>query len=150
LIDARFFLAITCPIGHNTSVPRKSSKSPGCTSERLTALYNQLQGVLPLLRDIVQSGTVEEGAIRYAPGSVPSSDARPRYRFEKRGKESWAVLDSRQDDALLALTKYKKGAEALVERLEAYERFIVQLPHATLHQARASDRPAFLAPQGLP
>jgi hypothetical protein len=149
LIDARFFLAITRPIGHNTSVPRKNSTSPVYTPERLTALYSQLHGVL-LLQDIVQSGTVEEGAIRYTPGAVPSSDAHPRYRFEKRGKESWAVLDSCQGDALLALTKYKKGAEALVEWLEAYERFIAQLPHATLHQARASDRPAFLAPQGSP
>ena len=76
-------------------LPRKSHKSPGCTSERLTARYTQLQGVLPLLQAIVQAGRVEEGAAGYVPGSVPSSDAGPRYQFEKPGKESWAVLDSR-------------------------------------------------------
>jgi hypothetical protein len=148
----RFFLVIVCPLGHNTSVPRKRSKAPDDAPERLTALYHQLQGVMPLLRDIVQPGNVEEGTALYASSPSPSADAGSRYRFEKRGKESWAVLDSRQGDALLALTKYKKGAEALVERLEAYERFIAQLPviHATPHHTRASDRPAFLAPQGLP
>jgi hypothetical protein len=71
----------------------------------------------------------------------------PRYRFEKRGKESWAVLDSRQGDALLAL-KYKKGAEALIERLEAYERYIAPLAaiHAMPHQTPTDGRPALPAP----
>jgi hypothetical protein len=109
------------------SVPRKSNKSPGSAPERLTELYNQLQSVMPLLRDIVQPGQVEEGAARYAPGSSPSSDAGPRYRFEKRGKESWAVLDCSADDSLVVLTKYKKGAQAVMERLEAYEQRIAEL-----------------------
>jgi hypothetical protein len=122
-IALRFFLAIVCPLGHNTTVPRKRSTSPGDAPECLTALYNQLQGVMPLLRDIVQPGKVEEGAARYASGPVPSTDAGPRYRFEKRGKESWAVLDGYAGDALVVLTKYKKGAQAVIERLEAYERF---------------------------
>jgi hypothetical protein len=69
----RFFLAIVRPIGHNPSVPRKRNTSPGAAPEQLTALYNQLQGVMPLLRDIVQPGQVEEGAARYVPGSSPSS-----------------------------------------------------------------------------
>jgi hypothetical protein len=136
-----------CPIGHNTSVPRKSCRSPDCTPERLTALYHQLQGVLPLLQDIIQSETVEEGAGDYALGAVPSSNTGPRYRFEKRGKESWAVLDSRQGDALLALTKYKKGAAALIERLEAYERAMALLAaQATPHQLQPGERPALPAP----
>jgi hypothetical protein len=103
---------------------------------------------MPLLRDLVQPGTVEEGAARYAPGSALSSDTSPRYRFEKRGKESWAVVDSRKGNALLALTKYKKGAESLIERLEAYERYIAQLAatHATPHQVRPGDRPALPPP----
>ena len=84
--------------------------------ERLTDLYNQLQGVMSLLRDIVQPGKVEEGTALYASGSSPPADAGSRYRFEKRGKESWAVLDSRKGDALLALTKYKKGAESLMDQ----------------------------------
>ena len=103
---------------------------------------------MPLLRDIVQPGTGEEGAALSAPGSSPSADAGRRSRCEKRGKESWAVLDSRKGDALLALTKYKKGAETLIQRLEASERSIAQLAavHATPHQAHAGDRPAFPAP----
>jgi hypothetical protein len=58
------------------------------------------------------------------------------------------VMDSHKGDALLALTKYKKGAEALIERLEAYERCIVHFTaiHATTHQARAGDRSALPAP----
>jgi hypothetical protein len=104
--------------------------------------------MMPLLRDILQPGKVEEGTALYASAPSPSADADPRYRFEKRGKESWAVLDRRRGDVLLALTKYKKGAEALIERLEAYERYIAHLAavHATLNQAHAGDRPAFPAP----
>jgi hypothetical protein len=104
--------------------------------------------VLPLLQDLMQSGTVEEGTALYAPGSSPSSEAGPRYRFEKRGKESWAVLDSRKGDALLALTKYKKGAESLIERLEAYERYIAHMAvvNTSPQQARAAGRPAVPAP----
>ena len=130
-------------------MPQKRRISLDDAPERLTALYHQLQGVLPLLRDMMQPGTVEEGTALYTPGSVPSSDAGPRYRFEKRGKESWAVLDSRQGDALLALAKYKKGAEALIERLETYERVIAHLAaiHAMPHQGRVGDRPEFPAPQ---
>jgi hypothetical protein len=146
-IALRFFLAIVCPLGHNTTVPRKRSTSPGDAPECLTALYNQLQGVMPLLRDIVQQGIVEEGAALSASGPSPSSDAGARYRCEKRGKESWAVLDSRKGDALLALTKYKKGAESLIERLEAYERYIAHMTavDATPQQARADGRPALPA-----
>jgi hypothetical protein len=129
-------------------VPRKRSKSPDYTPERLTALYNQLQGVMPLLRDIVQPGKVEEGTPLYASGPLASPDTGSRYRFEKRGKESWAVLDSRQGDALLALTKYKKGAESLIERLEAYERYIAQMAvvNTTPQQAPADGRPSLPAP----
>ena len=102
---------------------------------------------MPLLRDIIQPGAVEEGAGGYALGAVPSSNTGPRYRFEKRGKESWAVLDSRQEDALLALTKYKKGAAALSERLEAYEHAMVHLAaQAMPHQLQPGERPALPAP----
>ncbi len=37
-----------------------------CAPERLTDLYTQLQGVMPLLRDIVQPEKVEEGTALYA------------------------------------------------------------------------------------
>ena len=38
------------------------------------------------------------------------------------------MLDRHEGDALVALTKYKKGAEAVTERLEAYERRLAELP----------------------
>lgn len=58
------------------------------------------------------------------------------------------MLDSREGDALLALTKYKKGAESLIERLEAYERYIAHMAvvNASPQPARADGRPAFPAP----
>jgi hypothetical protein len=58
------------------------------------------------------------------------------------------LLDSRKGDALLALMKYKKGAESLIARLEAYERSIAHMAvvNASPQQARADGRPAFLAP----
>ena len=86
-------------------MPRKRNKAPDYAPERLTALYHQLQGVMPLLRDIVQPEKVEEGTALYASGPSPSADAGARYRCEKRGKESWAMWDSRKGDVLLALTK---------------------------------------------
>jgi hypothetical protein len=51
------------------------------------------------------------------------------------------VLDSRQGDALLALVKYKKGAAALTERLEAYEYAIAHLAaaQASPHQLRLGE-----------
>ena len=103
---------------------------------------------MPLLQDIIQAGTVEEGAVGYAPSAFPSSEASPRYRFEKRGKESWAVLDSRQGDALLALVKYKKGAAALTERLEAYEYAIAHLAaaQASPHQLRLGENSSLPTP----
>jgi hypothetical protein len=62
----RFFLAIVCPIGHNTSVPRKSNNARDDAPERLTALYHQLQGVMPLLQEMVQAANVEEGTALYS------------------------------------------------------------------------------------
>ena len=68
--------------------------------------------------------------------------------FEKRGRESWAVLDNREGDALLALVTYKKGAQALIERPKAYGRCLAQLMHlyATPSQVRADGRPVRLSP----
>jgi len=132
------FLALVYPLGHTVAVPRQRSTCPGYDPACLTALYHQLQDIMPLLRDIVQPGTGEEGALLSAPGSSPSADADRRSRCAKRGKVSWAVRDSRKGDALLALTKEKKGAETLIQRLAASERSIAQLAavHTTPRQAQ--------------
>jgi hypothetical protein len=142
------------PRGPDHNIPTSVSRQIDPPSRSLTGAdrvasgYNQLQGVMPLLRDIVQLGKVEEGSALYAPSSLPFSDTGPRYRFEKWGKESWAVLDSRKGDVLLALVKYKKGAESLIERLEAYERCIAHMAvvNASPQPARAAGRPAIPAP----
>jgi hypothetical protein len=125
---------------HQTS---RRTKTP-----RLTELYNQIEALMPVLQEIVQPDAIAEAAQPYASAPTLIPDASPRYRFEKRGRESWAVLDSREGDALLALVKYKKGAQALIERLEAYERCIAQLTclHATAPQVRADGRPALPSP----
>jgi hypothetical protein len=54
------------------------------------------------------------------------------------------VRDRRKGDALLALTKEKKGAASLLERLEADERSIAHLAVVTTipHHARVDGRPA--------
>jgi hypothetical protein len=100
---------------------------------------------MPVLQEIVQPDAIGEP---YMPASNPSPEADPRDRFEKRGRGSWAVLDSRQGDALLALVKYKKGTESLITCLEAYERCIAQLIrlHATPPPVCAGGRPALPSP----
>jgi hypothetical protein len=68
---------------------------------------------MPLLQELVQPEEIHEAAQPYTPASNPSPEAGPRYRFEKRGRQSWAVPDSREGDALPALTKYKKARRPL-------------------------------------
>jgi hypothetical protein len=104
--------------------------------------YNQLQAVMPVLEDLVQPEEIREAAPSYTPSSALTNGAKPRYRFEKRSKEAWAVLDRHDGDALLAITKYKKGAQALIERLEAYEQRIADLSHTPPHPLRAGDNPS--------
>ena len=110
--------------------------------ERLTELYNQLQAVTAVLEDLVQPGEVREAAQTYTSSTPLTNGAGARYRFEKRGKEAWAVLDSHDGDALLAITKYKKGAEALIERLESYEQRIAELTQSSRDELRGGHTPA--------
>ena len=110
--------------------------------EHLAELYNQLQAVTAVLEDLVRPGEVREAAQPYTSSTPFTNGTGPRYRFEKRGKEAWAVLDSHDGDALLAITKYKKGAQALIERLEDYEQRIADLSHTSPHPLRAGDSPS--------
>jgi hypothetical protein len=134
-------------------MPHAKHQTPHRTrTTRLRELYKQLQAVMPLLQEIVQPASVKpeprlgerrpadvrEAAPTYTPAATLSPEAGPRYRFEKQGREAWAVLDTRKGDALLALTKYKRGTETLIERLEAYERCIAQsapMRRSACHQA---------------
>jgi hypothetical protein len=123
------------------------SKKQTLRPANLTELYNQLQAVMPVLAEIVQpacakparrlsedrSEEVREATQPYTPSLILADFTGFRYYFEKRGKESWAVLDRFDGDALLALTKYKKGAETLIERLEAYEQRIAELSRTSPH-----------------
>jgi hypothetical protein len=55
------------------------------------------------------------------------------------------VLDRYEGDALVTLTKYKKGAQAVMERLEAYERRIADLSQsAAIHPSDANGPQALL------
>jgi len=108
-------------------MPRAKNQTP---KRNLAELYNQLLAVMPLLEEIVQPEEVREAGQPYAPTAGASPEAGLRYHFEKRGREAWAVLDSRDGETLVVLAKYKKGAAALVERLEAYERRIAELSPA--------------------
>ena len=76
----------------------------------------------------------------------------PTIDSKSGGKESWAVLDTREGDALLALTKYTIGVETLLERLEASEcsSAYMAVVNATPQQARADARPVaeFQRPRG--
>ena len=110
--------------------------------ERLAELYNQLRAVMPVLEDLVQPAEIREAAQSYTSPPALANGTGPRYRFEKRGKEAWAVLDRHDGDALLAITKYKKGAQALIERLEDYEQRIADLSHTSPHPLRAGDSPS--------
>jgi len=115
---------------------------------------------MPLLEEIVQPAgakpephlsegrpeEVREATQPYTPSPILADLTGPRYRFENRGREAWAVLDGHDGDALLALTKYKKGATALVERLEDYERRIAELSHTPPRPASVGDSPALPSP----
>jgi hypothetical protein len=67
---------------------------------------------MPLWRDIVQPEKAEAETALSASGPSPSAAAGARSRYAKRGRESWAVRDSRKGDAFLALTKEKKGVSS--------------------------------------
>jgi hypothetical protein len=118
------------------------SKKQTLRPESLAELYNQLQAVMPVLEKIVQPEEVREATQPYPPSPILADCTGPRYYFEKRGKESWAVLDRFDGDALLALTKYKKGAETLIKRLQAYEQRIAELSHTSPHPRYACDSPS--------
>jgi hypothetical protein len=111
--NSSFVLAIGCLLGHTTTVPRQKSTAPDDAPERLTALSHQLQSVISRLQDRLQPGQVEEGTTLEASGLAPSAGAGVCSRCDKRWKETWAVLDSCKDAALLVLTKEKEGAESL-------------------------------------
>ena len=134
----------------------KRQTSRRTRTARLTELYNQLQDVMPVLAEIIQpacakpelhcgadrSEEVREAIPLYTPSPGLESDTGPRYHFEKQGREDWAVLDGRDNDALVVIAKYKKGAAALVERLEDYERRIAELSHTSPHPLCACDSPS--------
>jgi hypothetical protein len=110
---------------------------------RLTELYNRLQALLPLLEQIVRPAEeIREATQPYTPASHLPPESAPRYRFEKCGRESWAVLDSQAGDALVVLGRYKKGAASLVELLEDYERRLAALspplPRPRLRDGKAT------------
>ena len=99
---------------------------PRKTRERIEAL---LRKALTLTQKLPQSEKVQEAAAPYDPASSHYHVARyPYSRF-------YALYDG---DDLLAVTVYKKGAEAIRERLEAQEASIAQLTQALQSQGEVS------------
>jgi hypothetical protein len=99
---------------------------PRKTRERIETL---LRKALTLARTLPQSESVQEAAAPYAPASSHYRVAHyPHSRF-------YALYDG---DELLAVTVYKKGAEAVRDRLQAQEARIAQLTRALHGQGEGS------------
>ena len=96
------------------------------TRERIETL---LRKALTLTQKLPQSESVQEAAAPYDPASSHYRVARyPDSRF-------YALYDG---DQLLAVTVYKKGAEAIRDRLQAQEASIAQLTQALHAQGEGS------------
>jgi hypothetical protein len=99
---------------------------PRKTRERIETL---LRKVLTLTQKLPQSESVQEAAALYDPASSHYRVARyPYSRF-------YALYDG---DQLLAVTVYKKGAEAMQDRLQVQEARIAQLTQALYRQGEAT------------
>jgi hypothetical protein len=99
---------------------------PRKTRERIETL---LRKALTLTQKLPQAECVQEAAAPYDPASSHYHVARyPYSRF-------YALYDG---DALLAVTVYKKGAEAVRDRLQAQEARIAQLTQGLHSQGEGS------------
>jgi hypothetical protein len=99
---------------------------PRKTRERIETL---LRKALTLTRKLPQPESVQEAAAPYDPASSHYRVARyPDSRF-------YALYDGEE---LLAVTVYKKGAEAVRDRLQAQEARIAQLMEALHGQGEGS------------
>ena len=99
---------------------------PRKTRERIETL---LRKALTLIQKLPQPESVQEAAVSYDPASSHYRVARyPDSRF-------YALYDG---DELLAVTVYKKGAEAVRDRLLAQEARITALTQALHSQAEVS------------
>jgi hypothetical protein len=120
-----FALAFSCKSVHvvgMTDDPRK-------TRERIETL---LRKALTLTRTLPLSESVQEAAAPYDPASSHYRVARyPDSRFS-------ALYDGEE---LLAVTVYKKGAEAVRDRLQAQEARIAALTRGQRDQSEADPAP---------
>jgi hypothetical protein len=99
---------------------------PRKTRERIETL---LRKALTLTQKLPQSESVQEAAASYDPASSHYRVARyPYSRF-------YALYDG---DELLAVTVYKKGAEAVRDRLQAQEARLAQLTQALHGQSETT------------
>ena len=118
----RVALAFSGQPGHIAGMP----DDPRKTRERIETL---LRKALTLTQKLPQPESVQEAAAPYDPASSHYRVARyPYSRF-------YALYDG---DELLAVTVYKKGAEAVRDRLQAQEASIAQLTQALHSQGEVS------------
>ena len=110
----------------NLGISQGMPDDPRKTRERIETL---LRKALTLTQKLPQSESVQEAAAPYDPASSHYRVVRyPYSRF-------YALYDG---DELLAVTVYKKGAEAVRDRLQAQEASIAQLTQALHSQGEVS------------
>jgi hypothetical protein len=116
-----FALAFSCKSGHAVGM----TDDPRKTRERIETL---LRKALTLTQKLPLSESVQEAAAPYDPASSHYRVARyPYSRF-------YALYDGEE---LLAVTVYKKGAEAVRDRLQAQEARIAALTQEQRDQSEA-------------
>jgi hypothetical protein len=110
----------------NLGISQWMPDDPQKTRERIETL---LRKALTLTQKLPQSESVQEAAAPYDPASSHYRVARyPYSRF-------YALYDG---DELLAVTVYKKGAEAVRDRLQAQEARIAALTRGQRDQSEAN------------
>jgi hypothetical protein len=95
----------------------------------------QLQRLLREALTLTKRFPQPDGAAQEAAASYDT--AAPRYRIARYGDRSWAAYEG---DELIAVTAYKKGALAIVGRLQSLERQLAELRQLLADQAMSAEQ----------
>ncbi len=107
---------------------RASPRVAGQGRKQFAELYDLLEKAMPLLRDVLSvrevggNAEVREVALHYTASSGEHENHLHIERY--RRTRNWALYDGEE---LVAVTVYKRGAEAVLKRLQAQERRIIEL-----------------------
>jgi hypothetical protein len=117
-------LAFSWPLGHIAGMPDDFRK-------RRQHLQRLLREALTLTKSLPPP----EGAAQEAATSYDTDTS--RYRIARYGDRSWAAYEG---DELIAVTAYKKGALAIVGRLQSLERQLAELHQRLADQAASAQQ----------